>query len=393
MCVNAASSSRVFWLSCGATSCVAIATNLPPVFLTTFSESLGGAAGLTEEQLGRISAMVFSGFVVGIAVASPLADRWGAKRFVFSGLISLIAGLGLLGFARSYAALLICVFLLGMGAGILEVVLSPIVAALQPHRRAATLNWLHSFYCVGAVGTVLIGSLALYAHVHWRAVALAILIVPAGALLGFTSVRVLALVHEDADYEPVHSLIRYPFFLAALALIFLGGATEIGMAQWLPAYAERGMGYSKATGGMALAAFSLAMWLGRILFGFLIRRIGVVSLMMICCVACIALILIGSFLPNAFTALSACIALGLTVSCFWPTTLGLASDRFPHGGAFMFGILAAFGNGGCILMPWLVGIIAERSELNWAIASITVCPLLMLAILVGMRAIPRERPD
>ena len=41
--------------------CLAIAVNLMPVFLTTIRVDLGGRAGLTGEQLGRISAITFAG--------------------------------------------------------------------------------------------------------------------------------------------------------------------------------------------------------------------------------------------------------------------------------------------------------------------------------------------
>ena len=117
--------------------------------------------------------------------------------------------------------------------------------------------------------------------------------------------------------------------------------------------------------------------------------------MVVCCVASAALIIIGCFLPSAPVALVACITLGFTVCCFWPTTLGLAADKFPRGGASMFGLLAAFGNMGCMAMPWLVGAIAERSRLNWGLAVIMVCPLVMVIILTRM-GLPRackQGPD
>jgi fucose permease len=364
--------------------CIAIATNFPPVFLTTFGETFGGAAGLTKEQLGRIPAFVFGGFVVGIGITSPLADRLGAKGFILIGLLSLAAGLALLGRASSYSGLLGAALLLGLGAGTLEVVLSPVVAALHPHRRASALNWLHSSYCFGAVCTVLLGSLALHIDLSWRAVSFGLVAVPIAFLVGFLFQRALILVHEDAEQAAQWPLLRHPYFIAALALIFLGGATEIGMAQWLPAYAERGLGFSKASGGIALAVFSIAMMVGRICIGFLVVRVGLLSLMLVSCGASAILILLACFLPQPLAALVACVALGFTVCCFWPTTLGIASDRFPHGGAFMFGSLCAFGNAGCIVMPWLVGVIADRSQLSWGLAAIIVCPMIMVLILAAM---------
>jgi len=375
----------VFWLACGATMCLAIAANLPPVFLTTFAEAFGGSGGLSEEQLGRISALVFAGFVAGIAIASPFADRLGAKPFVLFGLASLAVGLGLLGMAQTYGALLAAVFLLGFGAGVLEVVMSPVVAALQPHRRAAALNWLHAAYSLGAVGTVLIGSSALHFGVPWRTATLAIIAVPACVLVGFATVRNLPLVHDDGVCEPVRSLLHHKYLWAAFALIALGGGVEIGIAQWLPAYAERNLGYSKAAAGIALAAFSVAMLVGRVVIGHWVLRVRAVNLMVACCAACLVLLMVASFAPARVMALGACIVLGFGVSCFWPTTLSLAGDRYPRGGASMFGLLAAFGNVGCMTVPWIVGLVAERSSLAIGIATIAICPATMVVLLVAIR--------
>jgi len=388
--MNAASRFLPFCLCCGGMMSLAIASNLPPVYFTTFAETFGGPEGLSDEQLGRIPAFVFAGLMVGIVVTGPLADRLGARPFVMGGLVLLCAGLALLGSAGNYVMLLAAVCLLGLGAGMLDVVLSPIVAALYPQWRASALNWLHAFYCIGAVCTVLIGSAALYLDISWRAVALGIIAGPVLILLGFAAVATPPLVHENAGSEPIRSLIRHRFVIATLVLICLGGAMEVAVAQWLPAYGERGLGYSKATAGAALAAFSVAMVAGRLLAGFLVRHVKALALLALCCAASSVLILLGCFFPSAPVALAACIGVGFTGSCFWPTTLGLAADRFPRGGASMFGLLAASGNAGCIVIPWLVGAIAGQCSLNWGLAMVTLCPLVMAVLLAGM-AFPRQR--
>jgi fucose permease len=167
-----------------------------------------------------------------------------------------------------------------------------------------------------------------------------------------------------------------------LLVISMAGATEISMAQWLPAFAERGLGYSKATGGMALAAFSLAMLVGRILVAIAGHHLNPVLLMVACCTASSLLYLIGCFFPSAPVALLACALVGLSGSCLWPTTLSLAANRFPNGGASMFGLMAAAGNGGCVVMPWLVGAIAEQSRIHYGLASVTFCPVVMVLLLL-----------
>src|ERR1700746_1282956 len=147
-----------FVLCYAAMVCLAIAVNLMPIFLTTLRVDLGGRAGLTGEQLGRISALTFAGLVGGILLTGPLADRWGGKLFSILGTLLIGVGLALLGNSHGYSMVLVAVLIMGLGAGILDMVLSPIIAALQPENRATALNWLHSFYGIGTVVTVLVGT-------------------------------------------------------------------------------------------------------------------------------------------------------------------------------------------------------------------------------------------
>jgi MFS family permease len=127
-------------LCCGAMMSLAIGVNLLPIFLINLSTSLGGANGLSQEQLGRLGAFSFAGLVFGILLPGPLADRWGAKLFAISGNAVMAASLISMSIAPDYWALSIAVFWLGCGAGILDMVLSPIVSVLNPERRSAAMN-------------------------------------------------------------------------------------------------------------------------------------------------------------------------------------------------------------------------------------------------------------
>jgi fucose permease len=92
-------------------------------------------------------------------------------------------------------------------------------------------------------------------------------------------------------------------------------------------------------------------------------------------------------------ALAACVLAGFTGSCLWPTTLAVTADRYPGGGASMFGLLAALGNAGGIFMPWLVGAIADRWNLHWGLAVSAIAPALLLPLLLWMRATRRHSAD
>lgn len=363
---------------------LAIGLNLLPVFLTTISAAYGGVGGLTQEQLGRLGAVLFSGLVVGILVTGPLADRLGAKPFAQLGCALVSASLAAAAFTQGYAQLGAALFFLGLGAGVLDMVLSPIVGALNPARRAAAMNWLHSFYCVGAVVTILAGTLILRAGLGWRAACLLLTPLPAGLLVAFAPLRFPALSAEGGRLG-LRALLRRGWFWGALAAIFLGGAGEMGLAQWLPAYAETALRYPAWMGGTALLLFSVAMAVGRMAIGAAGARLDPFRLMAWGCGLSVILFLGGSFLPVPPLALAACIAAGATGCCLWPTMLAVTADRYPDGGASMYGALAVFGNAGGIFMPWIVGWVADWRDLHWGIAVSAVAPAAMLPLVLVLQ--------
>jgi len=364
--------------------CLSIGLNLLPVFLTTLSETYGGATGLTQEELGRLGAAGFLGLVVGILITGPLADRWGTKPFVQLGNTLNALGLCAAAFAPTYAGLGIALLFVGLGAGVLDMVLSPIVSALNSDRRTPALNMLHSFYCVGAAITILAGTILLRAGFGWRTACLVLMPLPVYLIFAFARQQLPATA-GPGERMPVRSLLRRGWFLAALVAIFLGGATELGLAQWLPAYGETSLGFPAWVGGGALLLFSVAMAAGRMVIAKITVVLDPFQIMAWGCALTIVLFMAGSFLPVPALALAACIAAGFTGSCLWPTMLAVTADRYPQGGATMFGLLAAFGNAGGIFMPWIVGWVADRADLHLGIATSAVAPAVMILLVLALR--------
>jgi fucose permease len=368
----------------GAMMSLSIGLNLLPVFLTSLSKMYGGPTGLSQEELGRLGALTFAGLVVGVAITGPLADRWGAKPFAQFGNALIAASLLALAWAPDYRVLGAALFVLGFGAGILDMMLSPVVAALNPERRSASMNWLHSFYCVGAAATILAGTLVIKLGYGWRTACLSLLPLPFALIAAFAPLRFPSLA-TGGERVRLRTLIRERWFTLALLAIFLGGATELGLAQWLPAYAETGLGFPRWIGGVSLLLFSVAMAIGRMAVGMFAARFDSFRIMAWGCGSSVLLFLLGSFLPSPGLALAACILAGFTGSCLWPTMLAVTADRHPDGGASMFGALAAMGNAGGIFMPWLVGWVADSHSLHEGLAVSALAPALMLPLVLGLR--------
>ncbi|MEZ5278478.1 MAG: MFS transporter [Opitutaceae bacterium] len=375
---------RLTWLCYGSMMALAIGLNLLPVFLTSISATYGGSEGLSGEELGRLGAMAFAGLVLGILITGPLADRYGAKLFAQLGNLLTILSLLLAAWAPTYLLLSLSLFLLGSAAGMLDMILSPIVAALNPERRTVAMNWLHSFYCIGAVVTILAGMLVRQAGGGWTTACLALIPLPLFLSLAFAPLRFPSLQAEGAVRTRLRTLLKGRWFVLALVAIFLGGATELGMAQWLPAYAETALGFPIWMAGGSLLAFSLAMAAGRIFVGILGHRVGPFQIVFWACASSTVLFAGASFLPSPVGALACCIGVGFTGSALWPTILAMTADRYPNGGATMYSALAAFGNAGGIFMPWVVGWVADRSDLHWGLFVSALAPFLMLPLVVAM---------
>ncbi|MBV9877208.1 MAG: MFS transporter [Verrucomicrobia bacterium] len=361
---------------------LAIGLNLLPVFLNSLRESFGTTL-LTLEQLGRLGALAFTGLCVGIVVTGPLVDRWGAKLFVQIGNVLIAISLVGMIFVPTYTTLGFAVFVLGLGAGILDMVLSPVVAALNPDNRSSAMNWLHSFYCVGAVVTISAGTVVLQMGWGWRTACFVLLPLPL-ALFGLFARMIFPSIVSDEKGRTFGTILKQKWFLGAMVAIFLGGATELGMAQWLPAYAESALGFPQWISGIGLLLFSVAMAAGRMLVGAFGSKLDPFQTMAWGCGSSVVFFLAGSFLPIYSLALSACVLAGFTGSCLWPTMLAVTADRYPDGGASMFGALAALGNAGGIFMPWTVGWIAGIHDLHIGLAISALAPLLMLPVVLGL---------
>jgi fucose permease len=177
-------------------------------------------------------------------------------------------------------------------------ILSPFVSSLtRGQSQTRAFNVLHSFYCIGAIMTILAGSLALRSGLGWRTLALGLSPMPVAVGVAMCLLPMPSLVEGGMVRFATRQLVRERFFLLTMVAIFLGGAMELGMAYWLPAYAEKSLGYSPWIAGLAFLGFSLAMTLGRLGMMFLPKTVGAIQLMLFCCVASALLFPIASFAP------------------------------------------------------------------------------------------------
>ena len=356
---------------------LAAAVNSAPVCLT----AIAAGFGLSESEMGEIPGAIFLGVVLGICLSGPLSDRLGMKPFLLLGAGGQAAGMCCVALAPGHSALLGAAFVAGLGAGVLDALLSPLVCALRPDEKPQAMNLLHAFYCIGAALTVLTAMLLLRLGCTWRTVFGVGVSPSVVAFVGLALSHIPASSKGDDGYVPLGRLCRSGRFLLLVFAMLLCGGTELGPAQWFPAYVERALGWQRSNSALALLLFSSAMAAGRLAASRLATRIPATQMIVGSAVACALMVLLMSQPYSAALSLVSGALLGVSVAALWPTTLALTAGQFPGGGAAMFSTLAAFGNAGGMLVPWAMGLVAKRTDMHWALGSVVVLPLLLIVTL------------
>ena len=359
--------------------CIAVVVNVLPILLPRMGGDLV-PGGLSNEEIGRIGGAVFAGLVLGVVITGPLADRLGVRPVATCGSLAMALGLVLVASSQAAPEATLAAVIMGLGAGMMDLVICPLVAMVQPARRASALNRLEANYCLGSIAVILLVSVWLQVGGGWRPAIFALAVLPLILALVFVFNRWPALTQADRRQGLGH-LLRSGWLLLSLSIIALSGAVEVGICVWLPTFTQRVAEGSALTGGATLVGFLACMALGRHLAANHSERFSAPQVLGWSAVVTGILVLATLVLPMSWTALTLLVLTGLPIGCLWPTVLAMNVDRFPHGGATLFSLLVAFGNGGGFLMPWCIGLMADGGSFAWGLAGLAMCPALLFVLL------------
>ena len=340
----------------------AVINNLSTLLFVVFNEKLG-------VSLAQISLLIALNFVIQIVIdlsSTFFVDRIGYRPCILVATAMSALGVICLGalpavMDNKFTALLISTVMCGFGAGLIEVISSPIVDAIPGEEKVKFMGLLHSFYCWGHA-LVIILSTVFFVTVgidNWVLLPIIWSIVPLTSFVMFTFVPICSL-SEDSVKSPIRHLVKQKSFWLFLIIMLCGGACEMGMAQWASMFAEKALGVSKSVGDLlGPCAFALCMGIGRLLlskFGDRLRLerwlLGSFSLCLIC-------YLTTALVPSPIIGLIGCAICGFTVAMLWPGTLTIGSKRLPHSGTAMFALFALAGDVGCTAGPNVIGLISD----------------------------------
>lgn len=362
----------------------AIVNNFVPLLFLNFQRSYG-------IPLAQITLLVTFNFGVQLLVdllSAGFVEKIGYRISMVTAHLMAAAGLILITILPEllptpFVGILLSVMVYAIGGGLLEVLVSPVVEACPSDNKEKAMSMLHSFYCWGHVGVVLISTIffRVFGITNWKILALVWAVIPLCNAYVFTKVPIASLLQEGERGLSIKELFRMRIFWILMLMMVCAGASEQAVSQWASTLAEQGLGITKTLGDLAgPMAFAILMGAARAFYGKYGDRIHLERFMIYSCSLCIVSYLGISLLPLPQLSLMTCALCGLSVGIMWPGTFSKAAKALPRGGIAMFALLALAGDVGCSGGPTLVGLISSGlgGNLKLGILAGIVFPLLLL---------------
>ena len=369
----------------------AVVNSFVPLLFVTFQNTY-------HIPLSQITLLITINFVVQLCVdllSAGFVDKIGYRASMILAHICAAAGIGLLTvlpeiLPNAFAGILLAVVVYAIGGGLLEVLVSPIIEACPTDNKEAAMSLLHSFYCWGCTGVVLVSTIffAIFGTVHWKVLAWLWMLLPVGNMILFTQVPIYSLHEEGEKGMTMGELFREKIFWMLMVMMVCAGASEQAVSQWASTFAELGLGISKTLGDLVgPMAFSILMGTARLIYGKYGDRMDLDRFMKLSTLLCIASYLLIAFVPVPAVELVGCAVCGFSVGIMWPGTFSKASASLKRGGTVLFAFLALAGDLGCSGGPTVVGFISSAfgNNLRIGIGAAILFPLLLLVALFAMK--------
>ena len=369
----------------------AIAANFAPLLFLTFHKSFQIPIG----KIALISTTFFFTQLVIDILCAKTVDRIGYRKCIVASEVFSALGLICLAFLPDvfpdpFVGIIISVIIYAMGSGLIEVLCSPIVEACPFDHKEAVMSLLHSFYCWGSVGVILLSTLffTLFGIENWRLLACIWALVPLYNIYNFVTCPIEQLVEEGKGLA-IKDLLKLPMFWISIILMICAGASELSMAQWASAYAESALGLSKTLGDLiGPCLFAIMMGISRTIFGKFGEKLDLMKYMMFCGGLCLICYIAASTSQSPMVGLLGCVICGFSVGIMWPGTISVSSKRMPRGGTAMFALLAMAGDLGGAFGPSLAGVVTQAcgDNLQRGMLAGSIFPLvLVICVLVLIR--------
>lgn len=343
--------------------------SLPPLLFVTFREMYG----ISYTLLGTLVLVNFC-TQFGIDLIFTLFSKYfNVKKVVRVMPVITCVGLALYALIPTlfpniaYAGLVLGTVIFSVSAGLSEVLLSPVIAAIPSDNPQRDMSMLHSLYAFGFFSVVMVSTLflKLFGNHNWMYLTLILACFPliAAVLFALSPMPDMKGGEEASDTNVKHTGKRTLGLALCLGCIFFGSCAENSMSNWISGFMENALGIDKAVGDiLGMAMFAIVLGITRISYAKFGKNICRMLLCGMLGAACCYLV--AGLSTNVIFAFSACILTGIFTSMLWPGTLIMMDEKLPGMGVGAYALMAAGGDFGASVAPQLLGYIADKAAVS-----------------------------
>ncbi len=350
---------------------------------------------LNDLETGWVVGAWAWGFAGAILFGGPIVDLLGMGRIMMLAFVSHAAGCILTIIAPNFAILFAATLIVGIGNGLVEAAINPLVATLYPNDKTAKLNRLHAWFPGGIVIGGLIcfaisksglGDVALGGYVlkAWQ-IKQAVLLVPTliyGIMFAGRKLPVTERVAAGVSGRDMFREALRPLYLIMLFSMMCTASTELVPNGWITNIMQRSIEGMAAAGILVLVFINLVMCVGRFFAGPLAHAVSPPGIIVSGAIVAVFGLLFLSVAHSPLAAFGGAFVFAVGVCFFWPTMLGMTSERFPKGGALLLGMTGAAGNISVALVNPVFGHISDLKGGNpqAALPYVVILPVLAVVI-------------
>lgn len=355
--------------------------------LGTILPDLSNRFHLTPTQNGTIAFAQALGLILASISVGPLLDVEGKQIGLVLGLACVAIALFALPRAPGYRTILILLFLLGAGGGIVVTGANALVSDVSIAHRGTALNLVNLFFGLGGLVTPFL-SANLFKN-NWVRLCYTVASLTVATLLIQVFTKMPAptgaarFIFADAGH-----LMGRPLLLLLGLFLFLYVSCEVGVWNWLPRHLiAQGLPESQALNILSLG-FALGLLIGRVGISPILMHAPAVDVTLAASIAMAVTTFLMLRTNKPVAAAGLVFLAGLSMAPVFPTTLAIVGNLFPSMTGTSMGFVMTCGWVGLAVSSRIIGGIAggDPLRLKKALLVIPGFAVLMVALSLTIRA-------
>lgn len=322
---------------------------------------------LSAHQIGNLCAVMIAGFL-------PYAI--GRKQSTLLLGSCIVLGLLLMTLTGNPFLLLAAFALTGAGRGTLSNITNVVVSE-NAGNKAAGLNVLHASFAIGAFLSPFIAVAA--SRTQWRAAAWVVAAFMALSLFFISNSKLSSSRMEKKKGEAVPFASSFGFWLNT-AIMFFYLCAEGSLIGWLVTYFKDSGIMSTSLAQTMQSLLWIMILCGRLTCASVSNKVSKPVLILVMGIFMSIFFVLMISTRNVAVIVASLLGVGFSMSGIYPTTLSTMDPRF-NSSTVAVGTCIATATIGAILMPIIVGQVAEAAGIAGGIATISIALLIMVALM------------